>query len=196
MNATDYNDSELIKLYLNGDKSKFEILINRHKNQIYSYIFLMVKNQALAEDIFQDTFIKIIKSLHTNKYKDNGKFVSWAMRIAHNLIIDYFRKAKHIKTIAEGDTELSLFNIIGSSDRNSENDIIRNEKHHEIKELIQKLPKEQLEIIKLRYYFDMSFKDIANITNVSINTALGRMRYAILNLRKMMEQQSSSVLSA
>ncbi len=185
-NSTDY---ELIQQYLSGDKSKLDILINKHKNQVYSYIILVVKNRDLAEDIFQDTFIKVIRSLNIGTYKDNGKFVSWVMRIAHNLIIDYYRKNKNIQTIAEDDVTMPLFDQIQFSNKPTDHQLIGNQTEKEIRKLILQLPQEQLEIIKLRYYFDMSFKEIAKITNVSINTALGRMRYAILNLRKLMDEK-------
>lgn len=189
MNNKKIDDQYLIKQFLEGNKQALDLLINRYKNQVYSYILLVVKNRDLAEDIFQDTFIKVIKSLHSGKYIENGKFVSWVMRIAHNLIIDFYRRSKNMRTIAEGDTEYSLFNSTKFSDITSEDVLINEQINEDLKTLIKKLPAEQFEIIKLRYYFDMSFKEISERTGVSINTALGRMRYALINLRKLMAEQ-------
>lgn len=183
------DDQYLIKQFLGGNKQALDLLINRHKNQVYSYILLIVKNRDLAEDIFQDTFIKVIKSLYSDKYIESGKFVSWVMRIAHNLIIDFYRKSKKLRTIAEDDTEYSLFNTAKFSDITNEQVLINQQVNKDLKALIKKLPTEQFEIIKLRYYFDMSFKEISERTGVSINTALGRMRYALINLRKLMAEQ-------
>jgi len=181
------DDYGLIKQYLAGQSECLEILINRHKNKVYSYILLVVKNRELAEDIFQDTFIKVIRSLHSGNYKEEGRFVSWVMRISHNLIIDFYRKSKHLKTIAEDDVEAPLFNSSKYSDYNVEQLLVSHQVNNDIKKLVEQLPEEQLEVVKLRYYFDMSFKEIADQTGVSINTALGRMRYAIINLRKLAE---------
>lgn len=188
MNLHNLDDYALIKQYLEGDSLCLEMLINRHRNKVFSYILLVVKNRELAEDIFQDTFIKVIKSLHAGTYKDEGRFVSWVTRISHNLTIDYFRKAKHLKTIAEGDVETPLFNSAKFSDSNIEEMLVDEQITSDIKMLICKLPDEQHEVVKLRYYYDMSFKEIAEKTGVSINTALGRMRYAIINLRKLIEE--------
>lgn len=181
------DDYALIKQYLAGHSECLEILINRHKKKVYSYILLVVKNRELAEDIFQDTFIKVIRSLHSGNYKEEGRFVSWVMRISHNLIIDFYRKSKHLKTVAEDDVEAPLFNSSKYSDHNVEQLLVSHQVNDDVKKLVEQLPEEQFEVVKLRYYFDMSFKEIADQTGVSINTALGRMRYAIINLRKLAE---------
>lgn len=183
-NLTDY---ELIKLYLGGRSSSLEILINRHKNKIFSYILMVVKEKELAEDIFQDAFIKVVKSLHAGKYKEEGRFVSWVMRISHNLIIDYYRKKKHLKTVSDDSTDVPLFNSVKYSDDTIEDLLVKNQINADVKKLVEKLPTEQHEVVILRFYYGLSFKEIAEQTNVSINTALGRMRYAIINLRKQME---------
>lgn len=188
MDVHNQSDYDLIKQYLGGNSASLEYLIERHKNKVYSYILLVVKNRELAEDIFQDAFIKVIKSLHAGNYKEEGRFVSWVMRIAHNLVIDYYRKQKHLKTVSDDETEVPLFNSPKYSDANIEDLLVNDQIKSDVKQLIEKLPDEQKEVVILRYYYDLSFKEIADHTNVSINTALGRMRYAILNLRKLMEQ--------
>ncbi len=187
-------DYELIKQYLDGDKASLDHLINRHKNKVYSYIFMVVKNRELAEDIFQDAFIKVIKSLHAGKYNDEGRFVSWVMRIAHNLIIDYYRKDKQLKTVSDDQSDVPLLDTMQFSDDTIEQELVSTQVHKDIKGLITHLPAEQKEVIMLRYYYDMSFKEIAEHTGVSINTALGRMRYAIINMRKVMEQQQIDLM--
>ncbi|MFA6402625.1 MAG: sigma-70 family RNA polymerase sigma factor [Salinivirgaceae bacterium] len=186
MSIHNHDDYDLIKQYLGGQSSSLEILINRHKNKVFSYIFMVVKNRELAEDIFQDTFIKVIRSLQSGTYKEEGRFVSWVMRIAHNLIIDFYRKEKHLKTVSNDSTEVPLFNSAKYSELTIEESLVIGQVHHDVKKLVEQLPEEQKEVMVLRFYYDMSFKEIADHTNVSINTALGRMRYAILNLRKLM----------
>ena len=170
-----------------------EILINRHKSKVYTYIYLIVKNEQLAEDIFQDTFIKVINSLKAGKYKDNGKFISWVIRIAHNLIIDYFRKEKQLSTLSNDNYETDLFNSKKWSDKTVEENIIQDQIDLDIRNLIEKLPEDQKEVILLRHYGELSFKEIAAQTKVSINTALGRMRYALINLRKLIEKYDISL---
>ncbi len=179
------SDQDLIQQFLSGDKEGIEKLINRHKSKVYTYIVLVVKNQQLAEDIFQDTFIKVIRSLIDGKYKDNGRFVSWVIRIAHNLIIDHFRKEKQINTLSNDDYEADIFNSKKLSDQNIEDVLIKEQITSDIRKLIDELPEEQKQVILLRHYGGMSFKEIADQTDVSINTALGRMRYALINLRKL-----------
>ncbi|MBI9065687.1 MAG: sigma-70 family RNA polymerase sigma factor [Salinivirgaceae bacterium] len=186
MSIHSLNDYDLIKQYLGGKESSLEILINRHKNKVFSYILMVVKNRELAEDIFQDAFIKVIKSLHAGNYKEEGRFVSWVMRISHNLIIDFYRKDKHLKTVSDDETEYPLFNSSKFSDATIEENLIKEQIHQDVKDLVEKLPDEQKEVVVLRYYYGLSFKEIAEHTSVSINTALGRMRYAIINLRKLM----------
>lgn len=186
-------DEELVKRFLDGNETYIEDLINRHKNKVYTYIILIVKNQPLAEDIFQDTFIKVIKSLKEGKYKDNGKFVSWVIRIAHNLIIDYFRKEKQINTFNNEDYEADIFNSKKLSTGNIEENLIQDQITREVRLLIDRLPEDQKQVILLRHYGGLSFKEIAEQTNVSINTALGRMRYALINLRKLIKQKNLSL---
>ena len=184
------NDNELVQRYINGDHSSIEILINRHKNRVYSYILLIVKNQNLAEDIFQDTFIKVIRSLKYGRYVENGKFISWVLRISHNLIIDHFRREKLNGTISNDNTETDLFNSPRFSDENIEDRLVMEQILFEVKELVKELPEDQQQVIFMRHYQGLSFKEIADLTDVSINTALGRMRYALINLRKLIREKN------
>jgi len=181
-------DYELVQEFIGGSQSGIEILIKRHKNRVYTYIMLMVKNGQLAEDIFQDTFIKVIHSLKAGKYKDNGRFLSWVIRIAHNLVIDHFRKEKQMNMLSNDDTVVDLFNNRKLADKNIEENLIYDQVCNDIRALIEKLPDDQKEVILLRHYGDLSFKEIADQTGVSINTALGRMRYALINLRKLIQK--------
>jgi len=160
---------------------------------VYTYILLTIKNQQLAEDLFQETFIKVIQSLRGGKYKDNGKFLSWVIRIAHNLIIDHFRKEKQMNTLSNDDSEVDLFNSKKLSDSNIEELIIDSQIKSEVRVLISELPDDQREVVLLRHYGGLSFKEIANQTDVSINTALGRMRYALINLRKLIQEKNLSL---
>lgn len=188
-NSETLNDNELVQHYINGDCNSIEILIYRHKNRVYSYILQIVKNQDLAQDIFQDTFIKVIRSLKHGKYIENGKFISWVLRIAHNLIIDQFRRDKQSNTISNDSFEKDLFNSYKFSDQNIEDQMVMNQILTEVKELIRELPDDQQQVIHMRHYMGLSFKEIAEQTDVSINTALGRMRYALINLRKIIEKK-------
>ena len=187
--ADNLNDNDLVQKFVNGDHNSIEILINRHKNRVYSYIVLIVKNQDLAQDIFQDTFIKVIRSLKHGKYVENGKFISWVLRIAHNLIIDHFRREKQNNTISNDSFENDLFNSWKFSDDNIEDQLVMTQILFEVKELIRELPDDQQQVILMRHYMGLSFKEIAEQTGVSINTALGRMRYALINLRKIIEKK-------
>jgi RNA polymerase sigma-70 factor (ECF subfamily) len=189
MNAQTVTDQELIGRYLAGNQSSLEKLIRRHKNRIFAYILMIVKEKELAEDLFQDTFIKVINTIRSGSYKEEGKFIQWAMRIAHNLIIDHFRKAKRIPTIDNRD-DFDIFEKVPIPVESIEERIITDQIHKDVKKLIEYLPKEQREVLIMRHYGDMSFKDIAEVTNVSINTALGRMRYALINLRKLVEEKN------
>ncbi len=193
MESKQLSDQILIEQFLSGDKQGIEKLINRHKTKVYTYILLVVKNQQLAEDVFQDTFIKVIKSLVDGKYKDNGRFVSWVIRIAHNLIIDHFRKEKQLNTLSNDDYEADIFNSKKLSDQNIEDVLIRDQITTDVRQLIDELPEEQKQVILLRHYGGMSFKEIAEQTDVSINTALGRMRYALINLRKLIMKRNISL---
>lgn len=181
-------DQDYIDSYLTGNHSSLEKLIQRHKKRVYSYILMVVRDQHLAEDIFQDTFIKVINTLRSGNYKEEGKFIQWVMRIAHNLIIDHFRKNRRIPTI-DNDDAFDIFDTLKVFDSNVEDRMVVDQIHQDVRALIEFLPPEQREVVMLRHYSDMSFKDIAEETNVSINTALGRMRYALINLRKLIEQK-------
>ena len=183
----------MVQAYIKGDQSAIEILINRHRSKVYTYILLTIKNQQLAEDLFQETFIKVVQSLRSGKYKDNGKFLSWVIRIAHNLIIDHFRKEKQMNSISNDDSEVDLFNSKKLSDSNIEELIIDGQIKSEIRTLINELPDDQREVVLLRHYGGLSFKEIADQTDVSINTALGRMRYALINLRKLIQEKKLSL---
>lgn len=193
MKKTKLTDHELVKRFIDGEQSSFEILVNRHKDKVYTYILLMVKNEHLSHDIFQETFIKVVKSLHAGKYQENGKFISWVIRIAHNLIIDHFRKAKQMKTFSNDEYETDIFNSAKFSDNTVEENIIQEQIMSDVRQLVDYLPEEQKEVILLRHFMGLSFKDIADQTNVSINTALGRMRYALINLRKLIEEKNLSL---
>jgi RNA polymerase sigma factor (sigma-70 family) len=184
------NDNELVQSFIEGDQNSLEILIYRHKNRVYSYILLIVKNQELAEDIFQETFIKVIRSLKRGKYVENGKFVSWVLRISHNLIIDHFRKEKLQGTVSNDSMEVDVFNSHKYSEDTIEDQMVNSQILSEVKDLIKELPEDQQQVIYMRHYMDMSFKDIAEQTGVSINTALGRMRYALINLRRLIKQKN------
>lgn len=180
-------DQELVKMYVKGQENALGELLRRHKQKIYTSILVFVKNDVKAEDIFQDTFVKIIESLRRGKYYEDGKFLPWAMRIAHNLCIDNYRKSKRapMVTTSEG---YDIFNIMEfSSEDNGEDMMVKGEAKEKVRKLIDELPPEQREVVILRHYADMSFKEIAQMTDVSINTALGRMRYALINMRKMIE---------
>ncbi len=184
------SDNELVKNFIEGGQNSIEVLINRHKNRVFSYILLIVKNQELAEDIFQDTFIKVIRSLKHGKYTENGKFVSWVLRIAHNLVIDHFRKVKLNGTVSNDASEVDIFNSPKFSEENIEDRLVYDQILSEVKELITELPADQQQVIFMRHYLGLSFKEIADQTGVSINTALGRMRYALINLRKLVEKKN------
>lgn len=186
-------DNELVHKFVAGDQLALETLIERHKSKLYSYIVSLVKDTTLAEDVFQDTFIKVIRSLKKGNYKDDGKFISWVTRIAHNLVIDYFRKQKNYKEVMNNDSDMDMFNSINFSDITIEDSIVKEQIHSDLKNLVKLLPEEQRSIIIMRLYLNMSFKEIADHTDVSINTALGRMRYALINLKKLAEEQRISL---
>jgi RNA polymerase sigma factor (sigma-70 family) len=191
----DLNDQDLVQAYIKGDQTAIESLISRHRSKVYTYILLTVKNQQLAEDLFQETFIKVIQSLRGGKYRDNGRFLSWVIRISHNLIIDHFRKEKQMNAVSNDDTEVDLFNSRRFSEKNIEEMIVTRQIRSELRELINKLPADQREVVLLRHYGELSFKEIADQTNVSINTALGRMRYALINLRKLIRENDLTLTS-
>lgn len=184
-------DKDLIRSYIRGDERAFETLLNRYKGRIYTSIYIFVKDTDLANDIFQETFIKIIDTIRCGKYNEEGKFLQWALRISYNLCVDFFRKNKRRKIITPSE-DFDLFNIILCDDH-QENKIVKEQTYNKIRQLVEALPNEQKEVILLRHYADLSFKEIAELTNVSINTALGRMRYALINIRKMISEHHISL---
>ncbi len=181
-------DEELVDLYARGNNTAFDVLLERHKQSLYTYILCTVRHNGLAEDIFQDTFIKAITTIRQGRYTETGKFKSWLMRIAHNLMIDYFRQKKNENTVSNDDYELDLWNNSALCEDTVEVEMVRTQVLSDVKKLVGYLPVAQREVLEMRYYKDLSFKEIADTTGVSINTALGRMRYAILNMRKMAEE--------
>jgi len=185
-NVACLSDQELIELYLSGKDKAFEELLNRHKNRIYTQIYLFVKDRDLAEDLFQDVFIKIVDTLRKGKYNHEGKFIQWALRISYNLCVDNFRKSKRKQKVSATET-FDIFDLLETKDDNMEDTMIKSQTHSKIRKLVDQLPDEQREVVVLRHYAEMSFKEISLITGVSINTALGRMRYALINMRKMVE---------
>ena len=189
MQSSKITDQNLVKQYVQGNEACLEMLVNRHKDRIFTTIILIVKDSYIAEDLFQETFIKIIKNLKKGKYNEEGKFLPWATRIARNMAIDYFRKMKRMPTITGSDGE-DVFRKIKLAVDNKEEQMIRTEKENMVRDVISRLPEEQRQVLILRHYGDLSFKEIAEMTGVSINTALGRMRYALTNMRKMMEHTS------
>jgi RNA polymerase sigma-70 factor (ECF subfamily) len=190
------SDNELVQLYLNGDFTSLELLISRYKDKIFSYILVNVKNYHLAEDIFQDTFIKIVRSLNLGRYTDNGKFISWAMRIAHNLIIDHYRREKNLNVVSNDGSDVDLFNSAKFSEENIEDMMINEQILSEVRVLVDELPDDQKQVVLMRHYQGLSFKEIADQTGVSINTALGRMRYALINIRKIVEEKGLTLTKA
>jgi RNA polymerase sigma-70 factor (ECF subfamily) len=189
MYAQEISDQELINRYLSGNEASLEQLIHRHKSKVFSYILMVVKNKQHADDIFQDTFIKVIHTLKSGSYKEEGKFIQWVMRIAHNLVIDHFRKSKRIPLVETANGEGNVLDNLRIYDESIEDRIINEQIHNDVRALIEYLPSEQRDVLMMRHYADMSFKDIAEQTDVSINTALGRMRYALINMRKMIEKK-------
>lgn len=186
-------DAHLVNNYIHGDEKSLEILVYKHKSKIYNFIFSKVFDRDIAEDIFQETFIKVIKTLKNGVYNEEGKFLSWVMRISHNLVIDFFRKSNRMPKFEASD-DYDVFQFIKDGSPNAENKMIDNQVIKDLQNLILKLPEDQKEVLNMRLYRDMSFKEIAEITGVSINTALGRMRYAIINMRKM-AQENKIILS-
>ena len=181
-------DEVLVKRFANGDNQAFDILLNRHRNRVYTYILLIVRNRDLAEDVFQETFMKVIVTIKQGRYVDNGRFYAWVTRIAHNLIIDIFRRERNENTVSNDEFEdIDLFNNPKFSDENIEDKLVRTQVMKDVSNLVRMLPDSQKEVVVLRYYKNLSFKEIADQTGVSINTALGRMRYAVLNMRRMAE---------
>src|SRR5215510_5326281 len=181
-------DHELIQNFQDGDLNALETLVLRHKDKMYTSILFLVKDKYLAEDIFQDVLIKIIDTIRGGRYTEEGKFLPWAMRIAHNLCVDHFRKVKRTPTIRNGENK-DIFEVLNFADDSAETTLMKRQSHDRVREMLERLPEDQREVIILRHYADMSFKEIASVTNCSINTALGRMRYGLINLRKLMVQK-------
>lgn len=186
-------DEELVFSYAEGNNYAFDLLLNRHKQSLYTYIFYTVRDQGLAEDIFQETFFKAITTIRQGRYTETGKFKAWITRIAHNLLIDYYRRRKNENTISNDDYEIDLLNNPSLCDDTVEMKMVKKQVLDDVKKLIGFLPDEQREVLEMRYYGDLSFKEIADVTGVSINTALGRMRYAILNMRKLVNDHRMSL---
>ena len=189
MENVEATDAFLVKKYINGDEDSLSLLINRHQQRIYSFIYSKVYDKDVAEDIFQDTFIKVIRTLKKGRYNEEGKFLPWVMRISHNLVIDHFRKNKRMPKF-ENSGDFNIFSVLSDTSLNAEKQIIQDQIESDLQELIKELPADQLEVLVMRIYKDMSFKEISENTGVSINTALGRMRYALINLRKVIEKHN------
>jgi RNA polymerase sigma-70 factor (ECF subfamily) len=186
--SSSITDNQLIQLFINGDSRALEDLVNRHKERIFTSIVILVKDRNLAEDIFQDVFIKIIDTFRSGNYTDEGKFLPWALRIAHNLCVDHFRKVKRTPVVLNKSEEYDMFENMNITEEGAESKIMRDQSHENVRRMLDMLPEDQREVIVLRHFANMSFKEIAEKTNCSINTALGRMRYGLINLRKLMNE--------
>lgn len=189
MQLQNTSDGDLVTRYLQGDEKSLELLISRHKQKIFGFVYSKVFNKQLAEDIFQDTFIKVIRTLKKGNYREDGKFLPWVLRIAQNLVIDHFRKIKRIPRFERTDA-FDIFTVLGDDSANIEATLIQTELHQQLTEMIKELPQEQKEVLVFRIYNELSFKEISEKTGVSINTVLGRMRYALINLRKLVSQKA------
>lgn len=187
---TKLTDDQLVTNYAKGNNEAFDILLKRYQARVYSYIYHIVKNKDLAEDIFQETFVKAIVTIKQGRYTENGKFSAWISRIAHNLIIDYYRQEKSENTVSTDEDETDLLNRRDLCEENVEYHMVTDQIHKDVRRIVMALPESQREVLIMRYYKNMSFKEIADVTNVSINTALGRMRYAILNMRRIAEEHN------
>jgi len=181
-------DDLLVAAYAKGDNQAFDILLSRHQSRVFSYIYSVVKNRDVADDIFQETFVKAITTIKQGRYAESGRFAAWISRIAHNLIIDYYRQEKSENTLSADDDDVDVLNRRELSDSNIEDVMVNEQIHNDVRRIIDALPENQREVLMMRYYKDMSFKEIAEATQVSINTALGRMRYAILNMRRIADE--------
>jgi RNA polymerase sigma-70 factor (ECF subfamily) len=182
MLLSNLSDQVLVKKYINGDNYSFEVLLNRHKSRVFAFIMSKIKNKDLSEDIFQDTYVKVVNSLQKGKYNEEGKFLPWVMRIAHNLVIDHFRKQKKMHMV-RSNNDFDIFDVIKDDNINVDDRLIRDQIFSDLRSLINLLPNDQKEVLMMRYFEEMSFKKIAEHFDISINTALGRMRYALINLR-------------
>ena len=182
-------DATLVSNYIKGDESSLALLINRHKQRVYSFIYSKIYDRDLAEDIFQDTFIKVIRTLKLGNYNEEGKFLPWVLRISHNLVIDHFRKNSRMPKFNNTD-DFNIFSVLGDKSLNAEKSLIKDQVERDVRRIIEELPEDQKQVIKMRMYSDMSFKEISEKTGVSINTALGRMRYALINMRKLIDKHN------
>jgi RNA polymerase sigma factor (sigma-70 family) len=189
MKIENAQDAVLVRQYLHGDEKGLEILITRHKQRIYSFIFSKVMDRDITEDIFQDTFIKVIRTLKKGKYNEEGKFLPWVMRIAHNLVIDHFRRNKRMPKF-QSRNDFDIFDVISDGEESKEYEMITSQVHEDVRRLVEELPNDQKQVLIMRIFKEMSFKEIAQSTGVSINTALGRMRYALINLRKIIDKNN------
>jgi RNA polymerase sigma factor (sigma-70 family) len=185
--TTTLTDEQLVQLFIDGETQALDLLINRHQSRIFTSIYLLIKDKYLAEDIFQDLFIKIIENLRSNKYREENRFLQWAMRIAHNLCVDHFRKLKKEPIIKTSDNR-DIFDVLDFKEPNAEQNIMKSQSHSRVMQMVDLLPKEQQEVIILRHFADLRFKEIADLLQCSVNTALGRMRYGLINIRKMIEE--------
>lgn len=190
MNVQVLSDQVLLNNYLSGDRSAISSLIERHSRRVRDYILMMVKDRDIAEDIFQETFIKAVRVIDEGRYSDNGKFLSWILRIAHNQVIDYFRAQRQNKSVTEADAGYDMLGTLRFAERTVEDSMVSDQIERDVRALVDLLPAEQREVVTLRYFSGLSFKDIAEQTDVSINTALGRMRYALINLRRMIKEKN------
>ena len=188
MNRVVLSDQVLLNTYLSGDQRAISQLIDKHRKRVLDYIRMLVKDADVADDIFQETFIKVIRFIDEKRYTDNGKFLSWVLRIAHNQVIDYFRQTKQQNKITESDAGYDILGTMKFSERTVEDNLVAGQIEDDVRRLVETLPDEQREVVMMRYYSGLSFKEIADLTNVSINTALGRMRYALINLRKKIKE--------
>lgn len=192
----EWNDQDLVKSYIDGNEHALSVLLEKHQTQIFHYILSKIKNREIANDIFQDTFIKVIRTLKSGQYNEEGKFLPWVTRIAHNLVIDFFRRENKVRFVSESSSnsdEYNVFSTIRDEALNFEQQVIKEELENQVMEFVKYLPESQKEILTMRIYQDMSFKEIAELKNISINTALGRMRYAVMNIRKLMEKHGAVV---
>lgn len=193
MNNLPMSDELLVKNFIQGDPNSFSQLLEKHRRKVFSYIFVSVKDSMIADDLFQETFFKVISTLKSGNYKEEGKFIQWVMRIAHNQIIDYFRRGKKYPIVRE-ESEYDIFSSVSMSETNAEDHMITEQINSTLHSLVEKLPDEQKEVLKMRIFYNLSFKEIAEETGVSINTALGRMRYALINLRRFIKDKESVLI--
>ena len=193
---SDTGDDQLIISFINGNNQAFDILLNKYQNRIFSYVIQLVHDYDLANDIFQDVFIKVVTHLKRNSYNHQGKFLSWVLRIAHNQVIDHFRKDAKMPSVGKNSSneDFNIFDVLKLEESSIEDEMVKKQILSDVRVLVEQLPNDQMEVVKMRYFSGMSFQDIADKSNVSINTALGRMRYALINLRKMMKEKNIALV--